>query len=148
MFAVASLPSLATSARSTRSIPVIRVSQLLSPAQRSPSFALASRYFTTTRRVWKDVAPTQSGMRPQEPKKFSLQPYKELARLDRPAGSWLLYLPCTWSITLASQAVCAPVSIWLTNLALFGVGAVIMRSAGCTINDMWDAKIDAKVGTY
>ena len=72
----------------------------------------------------------------------------ELARVDRPIGSWLLYMPCTWSITLASQFTGAPVSAWLTNLALFGVGSFVMRSAGCTINDMWDAKIDAKVGMY
>ena len=57
-------------------------------------------------------------------------------------------MPCTWSITLASQFTGAPVSAWLTNLALFGVGSFVMRSAGCTINDMWDAKIDAKVGMY
>ncbi|WFD01069.1 4-hydroxybenzoate polyprenyltransferase [Malassezia yamatoensis] len=82
---------------------------------------------------------------PQHPKPFSLRPYMELARVDRPIGSWLLFMPCTWSITLASQFAGAPISTWLTNLALFGAGSFIMRSAGCTINDMWDAKIDAQV---
>lgn len=75
----------------------------------------------------------------------SLQPYMQLARLDKPIGSWLLYMPCTWSIALAAQHVGAPPSILLTNLAIFGVGSVVMRGAGCTINDMWDAKLDAKV---
>ena len=69
----------------------------------------------------------------------------QLARLDKPIGSWLLYMPCTWSIALAAQHVGAPPSILLTNLAIFGVGSVVMRGAGCTINDMWDAKLDAKV---
>ncbi|WFD34281.1 4-hydroxybenzoate polyprenyltransferase [Malassezia cuniculi] len=76
---------------------------------------------------------------------LTLRPYLELARMDKPIGSWLLYMPCTWSITLASQHIGAPPSVLLTNLALFGVGSVIMRGAGCTINDMWDAPLDAKV---
>ncbi|WFD32856.1 4-hydroxybenzoate polyprenyltransferase [Malassezia sp. CBS 17886] len=78
-------------------------------------------------------------------KPFRIAPYLALARWDRPIGSWLLYLPCTWSITMACQYTGAPVSVWLSNLAVFGVGSVVMRGAGCTINDMWDRKIDAKV---
>ncbi|KAH8914768.1 UbiA-domain-containing protein [Atractiella rhizophila] len=74
-----------------------------------------------------------------------LKPYFELARLDKPIGTWLLYLPCTWGISMACYSSHAPPSVWLGNLALFGFGAVIMRGAGCTINDMWDSGIDAKV---
>lgn len=55
----------------------------------------------------------------------------------------LIYL--AWSITMASHFTHAPLSVWFTNLGLFAIGSVIMRGAGCTINDMWDAKIDAKV---
>ncbi|RLW00877.1 hypothetical protein DV515_00008533 [Chloebia gouldiae] len=63
----------------------------------------------------------------------ALQPYLRLMRLHQPAGTWLLYLPCTWSIGLAAAPGCLP--DW-RMLSLFGVGAVLMRGAGCTINDM------------
>ncbi|WFD08507.1 4-hydroxybenzoate polyprenyltransferase [Malassezia vespertilionis] len=105
----------------------------------------------TTPSCWSEAKNAESGAAnivhsapPQRPK-FSLKPYMELARLDRPIGTWLLYLPCSWSITMASHYVDAPISVWLTNLALFGVGAVVMRGAGCTINDMWDVEYDKKV---
>ncbi|XP_066149264.1 4-hydroxybenzoate polyprenyltransferase, mitochondrial [Euwallacea fornicatus] len=72
----------------------------------------------------------------------NVQPYLKLMRLDRPAGSWLLFWPCGWGIASAATPGCLP-DLYL--LALFGTGAVIMRGAGCTINDMWDRDIDAKV---
>ncbi|XP_016321276.1 4-hydroxybenzoate polyprenyltransferase, mitochondrial-like [Sinocyclocheilus anshuiensis] len=72
----------------------------------------------------------------------SVQPYLRLMRLDKPIGTWLLYLPCTWSIGLAADPGCLPD---LRMLALFGVGALLMRGAGCTINDMWDKDFDVKV---
>uniref|UniRef100_A0A7M4F440 4-hydroxybenzoate polyprenyltransferase, mitochondrial n=2 Tax=Crocodylus porosus TaxID=8502 RepID=A0A7M4F440_CROPO len=70
------------------------------------------------------------------------RPYLRLMRLDRPIGTWLLYLPCTWSIGLAAEPGCFP--DWYM-LSLFGAGAVLMRGAGCTINDMWDQEYDKKV---
>jgi 4-hydroxybenzoate polyprenyltransferase len=51
-----------------------------------------------------------------------------------------------WSITMAAYSSSMPVTGLITNLALFGTGALVMRGAGCTINDMWDRKIDQKVG--
>ncbi|GCB80566.1 hypothetical protein scyTo_0017230 [Scyliorhinus torazame] len=72
----------------------------------------------------------------------AVQPYLKLMRLDKPIGTWLLYLPCTWSISLAAEPGCLPD---LSMLALFGTGALLMRGAGCTINDMWDKDIDRKV---
>lgn len=69
-------------------------------------------------------------------------PYGRLMRIDRPIGSWLLFWPCGWSIALSAPAGCWPDPLMLT---LFGAGAFIMRGAGCTINDMWDRDIDAKV---
>ncbi|CAD7084964.1 unnamed protein product [Hermetia illucens] len=72
----------------------------------------------------------------------SIGPYARLMRLDRPIGSWLLYWPCAWSISLSAPAGCWPDPLML---ALFGAGAVIMRGAGCTINDLWDKDIDSKV---
>ncbi len=70
----------------------------------------------------------------------SFRPYARLARLDRPIGTWLLLFPCWWGIALAAPGW---PSLWL--MALFALGAVVMRGAGCTYNDIVDRKIDAKV---
>lgn len=72
----------------------------------------------------------------------AIQPYLKLMRIDRPIGTWLLFWPCGWSIAMAAVPGCLPD---LKMLGLFGLGALIMRGAGCTINDMWDKDIDAKV---
>ncbi|KAG8235971.1 hypothetical protein J437_LFUL017907 [Ladona fulva] len=72
----------------------------------------------------------------------SLQPYLKLMRLDKPIGTWLLYWPCGWSIAMSAPPGSLP-DFYM--LALFGLGAVVMRGAGCTINDMWDKDIDDKV---
>lgn len=68
------------------------------------------------------------------------RPYLRLMRLDRPIGTWLLLFPCWWSITLAGTGW---PDLWLC--ALFAIGAVVMRGAGCTINDIADHKFDAQV---
>ncbi|KAI5479146.1 4-hydroxybenzoate hexaprenyltransferase [Pseudohyphozyma bogoriensis] len=65
--------------------------------------------------------------------------------MDKPIGTWLLFWPCAWSITMAAYSAALPVGTWAYNLALFGTGALVMRGAGCTINDMWDKDIDKKV---
>ncbi len=69
-----------------------------------------------------------------------VKPYLRLARLDRPIGTWLLLLPCWWSIALASPSWPDP---WL--LFLFAVGAIAMRGAGCTVNDIADRRYDKNV---
>ncbi|KAI4344852.1 hypothetical protein L6164_012039 [Bauhinia variegata] len=71
-----------------------------------------------------------------------LQPYARLARLDKPIGTWLLVWPCMWSITLAATPGHLPD---FKLLALFGCGALLLRGAGCTINDLLDRDIDIKV---
>ena len=71
------------------------------------------------------------------------KPYARLARLDRPIGWWLLLLPCWWSSTLAADAAGRSPNLW--HLVLFLVGAVAMRGAGCTYNDIVDRDIDAAV---
>ncbi|MDE2578120.1 MAG: 4-hydroxybenzoate octaprenyltransferase [Hyphomicrobiales bacterium] len=71
------------------------------------------------------------------------RPFVQLARLDRPAGWWLLLLPCWFSSALAS-AVEGRGPHWL-HLGLFFVGAIAMRGAGCTYNDLADRDIDAQV---
>lgn len=62
-----------------------------------------------------------------------------LARWDRPIGTWLLLLPCWWGVALAA-AVPDP---WL--FLVFAIGAVAMRGAGCTVNDLVDRKFDRLV---
>ncbi len=78
-----------------------------------------------------------------------LWPYAQLARWDRPIGWQLLLWPCWWSAALAPQAVSpSAMATGLPNpwhLLLFLVGAIAMRGAGCTWNDLVDRGIDAKV---
>ena len=69
------------------------------------------------------------------------RPYARLSRLDRPIGTWLLLFPCWWSILLARPA--PGEALWL--FALFGLGALVMRGAGCTYNDLVDREFDAAV---
>jgi 4-hydroxybenzoate polyprenyltransferase len=68
-----------------------------------------------------------------------LRPFAVLARWDRPIGTWLLLWPCWWAVALAPG--------WpdLLLLALFAIGAVVMRGAGCVVNDLADRDLDAKV---
>jgi len=72
------------------------------------------------------------------------RPYLQLARLDRPIGWWLLLLPSWWSTGLAAIAAGAR---WpdLKLIGLFAIGAVAMRGAGCTWNDILDRELDARV---
>jgi len=74
----------------------------------------------------------------------NLLPYAQLMRLDRPIGWWLLLLPCWWSLALAQIANGGG---WpnLYFAALFLAGAIVMRGAGCVLNDLADRDIDAKV---
>ena len=74
----------------------------------------------------------------------SLVPYLRLARADRPIGFFLLALPCFWSVSLAGRSIDESYpDLWL--LFLFAVGALVMRAAGCTYNDLVDREIDAQV---
>ena len=70
-------------------------------------------------------------------------PFIQLARLDRPIGWWLLLLPCWWSAALAGIAQGQGPDLW--HVALFYVGAIAMRGAGATWNDIVDRDIDAGV---
>src|SRR5690242_10574468 len=72
------------------------------------------------------------------------RPYLRLARFDRPIGAWLLLLPCWWSAGLAAIAAHAALPN-LAHVALFFVGAFVMRGAGCTWNDIVDRDLDARV---
>src|ERR1700722_10135764 len=72
------------------------------------------------------------------------RPYLRLARLDRPIGSWLLLLPCWWSVALAGIAGHQRLPN-VAHLALFFIGAFAMRGAGCTWNDIVDRNLDGRV---
>ncbi len=71
------------------------------------------------------------------------RPYLRLARLDRPIGSWLLLMPCWWSVGLAGMRVEQFPSLW--HIVLFFIGAFAMRGAGCTWNDLVDRNLDRLV---
>ena len=74
----------------------------------------------------------------------SWKPYLRLARFDRPIGAWLLLFPAWWSQALAEVSLGRPYpNLWY--LALFGLGAFVMRGAGCTYNDIVDHDYDARV---
>jgi 4-hydroxybenzoate polyprenyltransferase len=68
------------------------------------------------------------------------EPYARLARLDRPIGTWLLLFPGWWAIALAGPRWPDPLL-----MALFALGAVVMRGAGCTLNDIADRDYDGQV---
>lgn len=73
-------------------------------------------------------------------------PYIQLSRIDRPIGSWLLFIPCLWGLCLGileSDSKLGFYDIWMAVGC--GLGAILMRGAGCTWNDINDWKIDAKV---
>ena len=72
------------------------------------------------------------------------RPYLRLARADRPIGTWLLLIPCWWGITLAViDTGWQWVDLWLYPAC--AIGAIVMRGAGCTWNDITDRDIDLKV---
>jgi 4-hydroxybenzoate polyprenyltransferase len=85
---------------------------------------------------WVDAAPAR------------LQPWLRLMRLDRPIGAILLFLPCVFGIALGAASLGRGFGSWqddFVQLALFGAGAILMRGAGCTYNDIVDRDIDALV---
>ncbi|QLG70825.1 hypothetical protein HG535_0A07670 [Zygotorulaspora mrakii] len=75
----------------------------------------------------------------------SIIPYAELMRLEKPVGTWLLYIPGTWAILMGAMEVSASLGQTLWMLGIFGIGSLIMRGAGCTINDLLDRDLDSKV---
>ncbi|KAF2100821.1 4-hydroxybenzoate polyprenyl transferase [Rhizodiscina lignyota] len=77
----------------------------------------------------------------------SVVPYAELIRLDKPTGTYYLFFPCLFS-TLLAAPLATPIAPPLTVIgttALFFTGALVMRGAGCTINDLWDRNLDPHV---
>jgi 4-hydroxybenzoate polyprenyltransferase len=75
----------------------------------------------------------------------SVLPYALLARIDRPVGIWLLLLPGWWSVVLAAGGVTRMNGNDWKIFLLFGLGAIVMRAAGCVVNDLWDRNLDRQV---
>ncbi len=74
------------------------------------------------------------------------RPYLRLSRADRPIGTWLLYIPCLWGLALAVAADPAGAKAFDLWIAIgCGLGAFLMRGAGCTWNDLTDRDFDAQV---
>jgi len=99
-----------------------------------------------TERVEKDVVVTADAVEGSwvyrhAPKGW--RPYLKLARMDRPVGTWLLLWPCWWSLALAVDTGFTFYHAYL--LVLFGIGALAMRGAGCTYNDIVDRDFDGAV---
>jgi 4-hydroxybenzoate polyprenyltransferase len=86
-------------------------------------------------RNWVEIAPRR------------IRPYLQLMRLDRPIGTWLLFWPCVCGLALGAMADERTFTAWrdFYYVALFGLGAVVMRGAGCAFNDIVDRKFDAQV---
>ena len=75
---------------------------------------------------------------------LAFRPYARLMRLERPIGWWLLLLPCWWGLALGQIALGGGIpNLWFA--LLFLIGAIIMRGAGCTLNDIADRNFDGKV---
>lgn len=89
--------------------------------------------------------PPQKGLISKLP--ASWIPYAELVRLDKPTGTYYLYFPCLYSTLMAAPLATPMASIsdvvWYAGL--FFAGSLVMRGAGCTINDLWDRKLDQHV---
>ena len=64
-----------------------------------------------------------------------------LGRFDRPVGFWLLLLPAWWVLPLTNLDLINCIKL----IFVFLIGSIVMRAAGCTINDMWDKDIDKKI---
>ncbi|KAH9834703.1 4-hydroxybenzoate polyprenyltransferase, mitochondrial [Teratosphaeria destructans] len=128
-----------------------RVLRLQSAAQRrwtATSPAPATSVIPTTTTLDEPVQaynPPTTGLLGALPR--SWVPYAELIRLEKPIGTYYLFLPCLFSTLLAApltNPMVPPTTVVGTSLLFFS-GALIMRGAGCTINDLWDRNLDPHV---
>ncbi|KAI1802342.1 putative para-hydroxybenzoate-polyprenyltransferase Coq2 [Daldinia bambusicola] len=90
-------------------------------------------------------SPPTSGILSHLPR--SWVPYAELIRIDKPTGTYYLFFPCLFSTLMAAPLAtpaATPLSV-IGTAALFFAGALVMRGAGCSINDLWDRNLDPHV---
>lgn len=100
---------------------------------------------TTRAQTISHYVPPKTGLVGSLPKSWI--PYAELVRLDKPTGTYYLFFPCLFSTLLAAPMashVINPLEVFGTA-GLFFTGALIMRGAGCAINDLWDRNLDPHV---
>ncbi|KAL4801292.1 UbiA prenyltransferase family-domain-containing protein [Aspergillus unguis] len=109
------------------------MSSCLAPAHKEQEKSSLDRY-----------VPPQTGLMALLPQAWV--PYAELVRLDKPAGTYYLFFPCAFSTLLAATMAPAasPFQV-IGTTGLFFAGALIMRGAGCAINDLWDRNLDPHV---
>lgn len=73
------------------------------------------------------------------------QPYAKLSRMERPIGTWLLFSPCTWSLTMGATMAGTAMPTLFYYYGVYLLGAFLTRGAGCTINDIFDRDLDKGV---
>ncbi|PWY63713.1 4-hydroxybenzoate polyprenyl transferase [Aspergillus heteromorphus CBS 117.55] len=103
-----------------------------------------SRHQSTSQPSISYYQPPQSGVVALLPRSWI--PYAELLRLDKPTGTYYLFFPCLYSTLLAATMTPSVSVMQVTGTAgLFFAGALVMRGAGCAINDLWDRNLDPRV---
>ncbi|AET38241.1 4-hydroxybenzoate octaprenyltransferase Ecym_2520 [Eremothecium cymbalariae DBVPG len=75
----------------------------------------------------------------------SVIPYAELMRLEKPVGTLFVFVPATWAVLIGAAEALVPLSTTLYTLVVLGAGSLVIRGAGCTINDLLDRKMDSQV---
>lgn len=120
--------------RSNVTVPATKTKPKLSPATQSDQPRVPAPY-----------TPPTTGLLSLLPS--SWVPYAELVRLDKPVGTNYLFFPCMFSTILAAPLTnpITPISTVVGTCLLFYSGAIIMRGAGCTVNDLWDRNLDPHV---
>lgn len=139
--------------------PVARISSVTSRPSSSPSnrtcLSLTASPKAASVSPTNQTPPCEPALQPYSPPSTgllsylpsSIIPYAELIRLDKPTGTYYLFFPCLFSTLLAAPLavpMAAPLTVVGTS-ALFLTGALVMRGAGCTINDLWDRNLDPHV---
>ncbi|KAF1976132.1 putative para-hydroxybenzoate-polyprenyltransferase Coq2 [Bimuria novae-zelandiae CBS 107.79] len=133
----------------TSTIPIQRASILHPKYSVSIPFRVQTADLATATqdapRALPEYKPPTTGLLSYLPK--PVVPYAELIRLDKPTGTYYLFFPCVFSTLVAATMatpMAAPSAVAGTT-ALFFTGALVMRGAGCTINDLWDRNLDPHV---
>ncbi|KAJ5113563.1 hypothetical protein N7456_002097 [Penicillium angulare] len=123
---------------SARKLPIPATSYIHSSAERSVALDIKTPNPAT------HYTPPQTGLVASLPSSWI--PYAELVRLDKPTGTYYLFFPTLFSTLLAAPMAtgATPLQV-LGTVGLFFTGALIMRGAGCAINDLWDRNFDPHV---
>ena len=98
---------------------------------------------TSLKLITSGYEPPETGLISKLPSQW--QPYAELIRLDKPTGTLYLFFPCLFSTLMAASYSGASLLMTTSTALLFLSGALVMRGAGCTINDLWDRNLDPHV---